>query len=65
MRLAYVWFSMAVDQRIRSRDKLKRTMTTAQAEAERQFRERLNRLLEQPVRVQGIKIRAKCGGLNL
>ena len=50
---AYVWFSMAIDQLIRSRDKVKRIMTTAQlTEAERQFRERLNRLLELPVRAQ-------------
>jgi DNA-binding NarL/FixJ family response regulator len=52
---AYVWFSMAIDQLIRSRDKVKRIMTTAQlTEAERQFRERLNRLLERPVRVQPV-----------
>lgn len=41
---AYVWYSMAVDQLTRSKDKVKKTMTPAQvAEAERQFRERLSR----------------------
>ena len=49
---AYVWFSMAVDQLLRSKDKVRKTMTSAQvADAERQLRERLTkwRRLGQPV----------------
>ena len=41
---AYVWFSVALDQLMRSMNKAKRGMTAAQlAEAERQVRERLSR----------------------
>lgn len=52
---AYVWFSMAIDQLTRSKDKAKKAMTAAQlAEADRQLRERLGRWqrVEQPVRAQ-------------
>jgi len=52
---AYVWFSMAIDQLTRSKDKVKKTMTPTQlAEAERQLRERLNRWrrVEQPITAQ-------------
>lgn len=42
---AYVWFSAAIDQLIRFRDKARRVMTAAQlAEAERQVHERLGRM---------------------
>ena len=52
---AYLWYSMAVDQLTRSKDKVKKTMTPAQlADAERQLRERLSRWrrVEQPIAAQ-------------
>src|SRR5579864_7245952 len=52
---AYVWYSMAVDQLTRSKDKVKKTMTPAElADAERQLRERLSRWrrVEQPITAQ-------------
>ncbi|HEV2247589.1 MAG TPA: hypothetical protein VGW37_13120, partial [Terriglobia bacterium] len=50
-----LWYSMAVDQLTRSKDKVKKTMTPAQlADAERQLRERLSRWrrVEQPITAQ-------------